>query len=73
MEILLSTILFLLNSTNNTPAKHQGMIILSNTKVTNGMKKLWDSIKDTKYDITKYGFWGGTGIICLGDYDIIMQ
>lgn len=53
--------------------KYKGMIILSNTKVTNGMKKLWDSIKDTKYDITKYGFWGGTGIICLGDYDIIMQ
>jgi hypothetical protein len=54
---------------------YSGLIILSNTKVTNEMKKLWDSITEVKYDITEYGFWGGTGIICPKGciHDIIMQ
>ena len=55
--------------------KYTGLIVLSNTNVTSGMKTLWENIENRKYDITRYGFWGGTGIICPidNDFEFVMQ
>jgi hypothetical protein len=50
-----------------------GLIILDDiTKhpdpiVNECMNQLWNSIRDTKYDFTKYAHWSGTGIIILND------
>ena len=44
--------------------KYSGIIILGNINVTDNMKNLWNNINGNKVNITKYGYWGGTGIIC---------
>ena len=31
------------------------------------MNKLWDNLEYTKYDVTKYGHFSGTGIIIMND------
>jgi len=33
--------------------------------VKESMSSVWRSIKDTKYDVTKYGHWSGTGIVVM--------
>ena len=33
--------------------------------VKESMSRVWRSIKDTKYDVTKYGHWSGTGIVVM--------
>lgn len=43
---------------------YDGLIVLTNINVTPGMRKLWANITQNKYDVTRYGFWGGTGLIC---------
>jgi predicted O-methyltransferase YrrM len=52
---------------------YSGLIILDD--ITNHpdpimnecMNRLWDNIKEPKYDFTKYGHWSGTGIIVMND------
>ena len=31
------------------------------------MNRLFNDIKDTKYDFTNYGHWSGTGIVVIND------
>ena len=50
-----------------------GLIILDDiTKhpdpiINECMNRLFNNIKDTKYDFTKYGHWSGTGIVVIND------
>jgi predicted O-methyltransferase YrrM len=51
--------------------KFSGLVILDDITnhpdpvVKESMDRLWRSIKDTKYDFTKYGHWSGTGIVVM--------
>jgi predicted O-methyltransferase YrrM len=31
------------------------------------MNRLWNNIKETKYDFTPYGHWSGTGVVIMND------
>jgi predicted O-methyltransferase YrrM len=42
-----------------------GIVILDDINLNDEMKTLWDSTPETKYDVTAYGHWSGTGIICF--------
>jgi len=37
------------------------------------MKELWNSIEETKYDVTKYAHWSGTGLILMNADDITIS
>ena len=58
--------------------KFSGIIILDDiTKhpepdINICMNRLWNNITDTKYDLTKYAHWSGTGIVIIND-DITFQ
>jgi predicted O-methyltransferase YrrM len=50
-----------------------GLIILDDTtnhpdpEVNVCMNRLWNNIKEVKYDFTPFGHWSGTGIIVMND------
>jgi hypothetical protein len=56
----------------------KGIIILDDItkhpdpKINECMNRLWNSITDEKYDVTKYAHWSGTGVIVL-DEDITFE
>lgn len=67
-EIIEKQIISKLNKLN-----FSGIIILdditnhSDPYVNECMNKLWDNLEYTKYDVTKYGHFSGTGIIIMND------
>lgn len=58
--------------------KFSGLIIMDDITnhpdpvVKESMSRVWRSIKDTKYDVTKYGHWSGTGIVVM-NADITLE
>ena len=46
---------------------YKGIVIMDDINIFEPMRKLWDSIPERKYDITKFGHWSGTGIILFSD------
>jgi|UniRef100_A0A6C0BE66 predicted O-methyltransferase YrrM len=40
-----------------------GILILDDINLNDNMKAFWNDITQTKYDISKYGHWSGTGIV----------
>ena len=67
-EIIEKQIISKLNKLN-----FSGIIILDDITnhpdpyVNECMNKLWDNLEYTKYDVTKYGHFSGTGIIIIND------
>ena len=67
-EIIEKQIISKLNKLN-----FSGIIILDDITnhpdpyVNECMNKLWDNLEYTKYDVTKYGHFSGTGIIIMND------
>jgi hypothetical protein len=47
--------------------KWNGFLLIDDIFLNDKMKKYWNSIQETKYDISKYGHWSGTGLVCFGD------
>ena len=60
--------------------KFSGIILLDDTtnhpelRIRHCMDRVWKSITEKKYDITKYGHWSGTGIVIMNDnIDIVFN
>lgn len=51
---------------------YKGIVIMDDINIFEPMKQLWDSIKEKKYELTKYGHWSGTGIILFSEDDNII-
>jgi beta-1,4-mannosyl-glycoprotein beta-1,4-N-acetylglucosaminyltransferase len=43
--------------------KYKGIVLLDDIKLNDSMINFWDSIQETKYDITQLGHYTGTGIV----------
>ena len=43
-----------------------------NQEMNRCMRILWDSIRDEKYDFTRYGHWSGTGVVIINE-DIVFD
>jgi hypothetical protein len=45
----------------------KGLIFCDDINLNEPMKDWWKSITITKYDVSKYGHWSGSGIICTDE------
>lgn len=45
----------------------KGLILCDDIKLNKSMNDWWNSITLTKYDVSKYAHWSGTGIICTDE------
>lgn len=48
-------------------AGFQGILLLDDIHLNDGMRKFWDNIALTKYDISKYGHHSGTGLVVFNE------
>ena len=48
---------------------YQGILICDDIQLTRlgDMPGFWNAIKETKYDLSKYGHWSGTGLVDFSD------
>jgi predicted O-methyltransferase YrrM len=44
---------------------YQGLVVLDDIRLNDQMKTFWTNIPERKYDLTQYGHWSGTGVVCL--------
>lgn len=44
---------------------YQGIVVLDDIRLNDQMKTFWTNIPERKYDLTQYGHWSGTGIVCF--------
>ena len=42
-----------------------GIVILDDIRLSAEMKAFWEAIPETKYDVTSYGHWSGSGVVCF--------
>lgn len=56
-------------------AGFQGILVLDDIHLNAGMRKFWESITLTKYDISKYGHHSGTGVVVFNEnlYNVRIQ
>ena len=48
---------------------YQGLVVLDDIRLNDQMKTFWTNIPERKYDLTQYGHWSGTGVVCFSpDY-----
>jgi len=47
--------------------EYEGIILLDDIHLNEPMNNFWNNIKQTKYDLTEYGHWSGTGIVLFGN------
>lgn len=47
-----------------------GILLLDDIHLCDEMKSFWESITEPKYDITAYGHFSGTGLVCFGDQSV---
>lgn len=43
--------------------KWNGMLLLDDINLNDEMRKYWASIQETKFDISPFGHWSGTGLV----------
>lgn len=46
---------------------YEGFVICDDIYLNTPMKSWWESIQETKYDLTEVGHMHGTGIVCYGN------
>ena len=46
---------------------YKGLVVLDNIAISQDMKSLWEGIKQTKYVVTPFGHWTGTGIVVFDE------
>lgn len=46
-----------------TASKYNGITIWDDINLNDEMKQFWNSIRNEKYDISKFGHWSGTGVV----------
>ena len=44
---------------------YEGLVVLDDIKLNDQMKTFWGNIPERKYDLTQYGHWSGTGVVCF--------
>ena len=47
-----------------------GILLLDDIHLCDEMKQFWAAITEPKYDITEYGHFSGTGLVCFGDQTV---
>ena len=47
--------------------KWNGMLLLDDINLNDEMRQYWSSIEETKFDISPFGHWSGTGLVYFGD------
>lgn len=47
-----------------------GILILDDIHLCDPMKDFWNSITESKFDVTQYGHFSGTGIVSFGDHSV---
>lgn len=53
---------------------YTGLVVLDDIKLNDQMKTFWDNIPERKYDLTQYGHWSGTGVVCFSpEYTFTMS
>jgi len=51
---------------------YNGIIILDDINLNEGMAGFWESVTENKYDITKYGHMSGTGLVDFsGKHEVV--
>ena len=60
---------YLFLKTNN----FSGILLLDDIHLCDPMKNFWSSITEPKFDITKYGHFSGTGLVCFGEQSVEQQ
>lgn len=50
--------------------EYEGFVIADDIHLNPSMQSWWDSIQETKYDLTDIGHSHGTGIICYGNVEL---
>ena len=51
----------------------KGILVADDIHLNPAMEAWWASIKLKRYDITQYGHHSGTGIICFGNQEVILE
>lgn len=52
---------------------YKGFLIIDDFKLNEPMIAFWQSINDSKYDISNVGHWSGTGIVSIGMGEVVLE
>ncbi len=44
-------------------SRYDGILVLDDIHLNDGMKKFWNNIEHEKFDLTEIGHWSGTGLV----------
>jgi acetyltransferase-like isoleucine patch superfamily enzyme len=53
--------------------EYKGIIIADDIHLNSAMQDWWASVVLRKYDISKYGHHSGTGLVCFGNQEVILE
>lgn len=52
---------------------YKGILVMDDIHLNDAMKAVWSTISHPKYDVTPYGHWSGTGIVCFDNQEVLVR